>query len=494
MRSKLRGRRATILAVLICVLFYLYASDRLSFEVTTRIPPVLPSDESLQYGRLTLDPIRPGLVQEIKSLWDDWSQSFQLYRPSPDHIRLRREAPTVKVPVGDKSPRRPPTNRIINSDDEIDSMRISHGLLLDNLAMDMPNTDMFNGTGVVVMGGGEYFGPAIIGLLKLRLTGSTLPVEIFVADAKEYEPALCEDYLPKYGARCQIIADYFQSETSQEFKVTHYQLKALAIFFSSFSEVLYLDSDSIPLVDPAGFFTSEPYTSSGLVIWPDFWISTESPLFYDIAGFPNFPSDLPRSSSEAGQLMIDKKTHIKTLLLAIYYNIYGPSHFYPLLSQGVLGQGDKETFMAAAIVLKDPYYRVKTDVKSVGRHTGREWKGSGMVQHNPVHDFRYTEMNEEMSGAGLDATIRPAFLHANTPKMNAGHLVDEGDLFGANKRKRLRLWGSWQNQIKQFGIDIEKEIWGLLVKSGCELEDVITEWKSRNQMCARLEAHWNAIF
>ena len=179
------------------------------------------------------------------------------------------------------------------------------------------------------------------------------------------------------------------------FKVTHYQLKSLAMLFSSFAEILYLDSDSIPVIDPSmELFSTEPYKSSGLVIWPDFWVSTESPIFYTVAGL-SFPPDLPKSSSEAGQVLINKRTHLQTLLLAIYYNIYGPDYYYPLLSQGVLGQGDKETFMAAALVLGQSYYRVKTGVAIVGRHSGVEFKGSGMVQHHPSNNLLY-----EINGNG----------------------------------------------------------------------------------------------
>ncbi|KAH0050165.1 nucleotide-diphospho-sugar transferase, partial [Aureobasidium melanogenum] len=209
----------------------------------------------------------------------------------------------------------------------------------------------------------------------LRRSGSDLPVQVFVADESEYEDKLCQDYLPKLGAECLILSDFIQG-----FEVTHYQLKSLAMLLSSFEHVLYLDSDSIPLLRPeTELFAAEPYTSTGLVIWPDFWISTESPSFYDVAEIGTMPPNLPKSSSEAGQLLINKRKHLKTLLLANYYNIYGPDFYYPLLSQGALGQGDKETFMAAAMVLNSSYYRVKTGVESVERNTGYEDKGSAMI-------------------------------------------------------------------------------------------------------------------
>jgi alpha 1,2-mannosyltransferase len=270
--------------------------------------------------------------------------------------------------------------------------------------------------------------------------------------------------------------------------VTHYQLKSLAILLSSFEHVLYLDSDSIPLLNPESeLFATEPYTSTGLVIWPDFWISTESPSFYTVVGLGKMPSDLPEASSEAGQLLMNKRKHLKTLLMAVYYNVYGPDFYYPLLSQGALGQGDKETFMAAAMVLDLPYYRVKTGVRAIGRVDGSERKGSGMIQVDPLADSRKQDGDKSKHPGA-------AFIHANTPKMNAGHLVDEGDLLTTVDQKPLRLWGSRDEQIKEFGLDLEKTVWELVVQTGCELADVIREWSHRKDLCRRLNEHWNAVF
>ena len=76
--------------------------------------------------------------------------------------------------------------------------------------------------------------------------------------------------------------------------------------------------------------------------------------------------------------------------------------------------------------------------------------------------------------------------------MNAGHLIDEGDLL--DQGKRLRLWGSAAKQQDLFGRDLEKEVWTLLVETGCELAEKVAEWKDRKEMCKRLKEHWKAVF
>lgn len=50
------------------------------------------------------------------------------------------------------------------------------------------------------------------------------------------------------------------------------QIKAESIILSSFQEVLYLDSDNIPLRDPSYLFDTELYAGEGqprVVLWPD---------------------------------------------------------------------------------------------------------------------------------------------------------------------------------------------------------------------------------
>ena len=46
-------------------------------------------------------------------------------------------------------------------------------------------------------------------------------------------------------------------------------LKPYAIANSRFREVIYLDADTVPLVDPQLAFTWEAYRDNGLLLWPD---------------------------------------------------------------------------------------------------------------------------------------------------------------------------------------------------------------------------------
>jgi alpha 1,2-mannosyltransferase len=449
-------------------------------------------------------------LNAVRRFWSPWAKVIRDAKPDVPAIDLHGAvAGEISAEGSTDTVRQPLRDMLGLSGEAIEGLKGAHdkmraALNEHSMSLDQEADSLFKGRGVVIGGGGEYFGPALVGIKMLRQTGSNIPVEVFLANWEEYEPTLCEKVLPDLNAKCMVLTQFLEPQNTDEvdegagdrmdlgFSITHYQLKSLALLFTRFQEVLLLDSDSIPLVNPDELFWTEPFVFTGLIGWPDFWIGTESPVFYEIAGLGGFPKNLPLTSSEAGQLLVDKRKHVKTLLLATYYNVWGPDYYYPLLSQGALGPGAKNTFETAAVVLGARYYRVKTPVRSMGRHTTHGgYRGSGMVQFHPADD---NADSAQATGPSGKSKMRPAFMHANTPKMNAGHLVDEGDLQDEISKQHLRLWGSLEDQQAVFGMDMEKRTFQVVVDVGCELANVVKEWKHREEICTRLKTHFKATF
>ncbi|KAF2219153.1 mannosyltransferase putative-domain-containing protein [Elsinoe ampelina] len=441
------------------------------------------------------DPLPALEHDDIRTLWAHWSQFILEAKPLVPEIQLSARAPNIHVDTKDNATRNAFTELVINHNRAAKSLAKSHKRFKQELDRLGEISTIFTGYGVALVAGGEYFGPAISTIQMLRRSGSQLPVEVFVADNSEYEKELCDVFLPKLNAKCLIITDFLSTPGSAQLEVRKYQLKALALLFTSFKHVLFLDSDSIPLMDPyQQLMKSDPYLSRGMVIWPDFWMSTESPSFWTIAGKKDFPSDLPVTSSETGQIMVNKGTHLKAVLLATYYNIWGPGWYYPLLSQGAMGQGDKETFMAAAVATDLHYYRVREKVVAVMNDDGEKSRGRAMLQHHAGDDYANARQFTDNYMIAEPRPVRPFFLHANIPKMNVGHLMDEGDIFSEeDKAKRWRLLGTKENQMKTFGFDVEATLWELMETTGCELQDKLNDWKPRERLCERIHEHVQAL-
>ena len=427
----------------------------------------------------------------IVSFWADWAHKFEEAKPTIDPIELQYRASTDGSDKADGE--RTPSKSILGlTQEDVDNLHDKHKGLLQHIRR---STDSFQnltstiyaGTGVIIVAGGHYFAPAILTLRMLRRTGSRLPAQVFLQSRTEYEPDICEHILPALGAECFILESFLPHKSP--LKVSHYQLKVLAVLFSSFETTVLLDSDCMPLRDPTELLSTEPFTLTGFISWPDYWIATEDPVFYMIAGLPGFPQNMPARASESGQLLISKRAHLPTLILAAYYNIYGPGYYYPMLSQGAVGEGDKETFLAAAVVLSLPYYRVKKHVGTVGYHTeDGEFKGGAIVQFHAGDDALASAANDS------SIPVRPFFLHANVPKMNLGRLLDDEDLISEKTKKPLRLWGPKESQEKIFGVDLEREVWDILRDIGCELDQTLKDWVGRTRVCERAEEHYLEVF
>ncbi|OBA15590.1 uncharacterized protein OGAPODRAFT_16478, partial [Ogataea polymorpha] len=253
----------------------------------------------------------------------------------------------------------------------------------------------YRGAGYTMVGGGMYTWYAYLSIRSLRKSGSTLPVEVVIPQDSQYEPKLCDEIFPnELNASCVRLSQVLGNDTLQSLgELKGYQLKSFAMLASSFEDMMYLDSDNFAVSNPDHLFESNLYKKFRMVTWPDFWRRTSSPLLYKILNIKvgNLPvrrlndfftptekyvtkeelievedkinfhdrlGALPEWSSESGQILINKKEHFNTLLLSLYYNFDGPAGYHPLLSQGGAGEGDKETLVLAAHVLRKPYYQV----------------------------------------------------------------------------------------------------------------------------------------
>ncbi|EGW31713.1 uncharacterized protein SPAPADRAFT_72460 [Spathaspora passalidarum NRRL Y-27907] len=395
------------------------------------------------------------------------------------------------------------------SQQEKDSLRNSHNAFVHNMMTQYSDellqfnkfNDFMKGDGIVYLGGGSYNQLVLVSLRILRENKSRLPVEVLMPYEQDYDQEFCHHILPTLNAKCKLMTHYLPKSFMDN--VGGFQLKNIALLVSSFERVLYIDSDNIPIKNPDSFFVNKPFTNKHLVMWPDLWRRSTSPTFYDIAGIPvddtfqarnsyakgdprginedtskisyhDLKGAIPEASSETGQILINKKVHFQTLILAMYYNYYGPDFFYPLLSQGAAGEGDKETFIAAAHKLNLPYYQVQEFCRELGPVDPNSKKHNifAMGQYDPIIDYiqtgedpsvenhaqgskqhvvdyysestlKYPKHMKDTSMSNYDfhyfKSSSLAFLHANWPKLYLHVFSDQdrGPIIKEGERRRL---------------------------------------------------------
>lgn len=421
------------------------------------------------------------------------------------------------------------------SDFELQLMIDSHKFALENLPDKAPE-GLYKGDGIVYVGGGKFNWLALLSIRSLRAQNCKLPVEVFIPTLEEFELELCSRIFPVMNARCVHLPTALFGEKlryARQFRFLGYQYKSLAIMLLSFENVLLLDSDNVPTYAPDHFFVREPFVSSGLIVWPDFWHRSTSPDYFRIAGvdvsrtkllplynehlgeyveqnnkggkldWENCPfhervGSIPDPSSESGQLMISKKTHMKALLFALYYNLYGPDYYYPLFSQGAQGEGDKETFLAATIATHKPYYQVGKFLDALGNLRNNAFNGNAMGQYDPVQDYEWNQerkkLRQKLSGQEYEdaanklQTPKIIFVHANTPKLNPWKCFLEHDTVD-EEGQRYRLYGLGMKV--RTGTDFEQDQWNYMDQLLCDLRLNVEVFSKvdRNALCEEIRKH-----
>jgi len=173
------------------------------------------------------------------------------------------------------------------------------------------------------------------------------------------------------------------------------------------------------------------------------------------------------------------------LLLATYYNLYGPKFYYRLLSQGPPSEGDKDTLIAAADALNATCYQVLERVMSIG-YIGPYgyYTGTAMCQRHPGDDYaRYLAAPEVGYRESPDARI--IFIHHSGMKLNLQDLLSQLDA-------GYRIWGLKEQTVGRFGFDLEAELWKEILVAACQGKHW-KGWDEKRKVFDGLRGFWDAI-
>lgn len=389
----------------------------------------------------------------MQLIWDELEVIYDAATPVPPTLHVKSQPSLISASSDERVPDY--GGFIDMNESEVQTMTEMHASVIRQLP-EYPQ-ELYQGNGIVMTGGGKYMRIALLSLRMLRWNNSTLPVELWMLDQSEYDEELCDYMHDQLRVTCRRLDEIMDFKARQ---VKSYQLKVLSIMFSSFEHILFLDADNIPIVQPDFLFRSEPFRSHPIVAWQDFWQATMSPLIYKISGLdPDTERKdvshelLKKSTVESGQLLYNKRACWKALCLSTWYNLFGPKWWYEMFSLDAPGEGDKETFLFSARVLRINFWLVTKGVRPVGYFDRDGFQGTAMWQHNPLEDYIYNTYDN-------NTRINPIFSHSNFPKLDATHLL------GAWGLGDWRLWGT--SVQREVGYDMEREVWNQIKWIECD--------------------------
>jgi hypothetical protein len=271
----------------------------------------------------------------------------------------------------------------------------------------------FQGKGIVFTSYHKVFNLTVTGIQFIRESGCTLPVEIWQCNGellpgdlnrvKELENVTVED-LCSSGDRYHIpVAPVAANQRN-------FHVKTAAIVNSRFQEVLYLDSDNLPIRNPEYLFQDPHYIKTGSLFWPDFWGQNHRNSLWDVLDIQG-KQEFGAYEQEAGQLLINKAFKVSVPPKSGSMNFTRGSTWHALhLSAYMLQKhdfyydhmyGDKDSYNWAWKAVDAPYFMVDTYLAEAGyMKDSNFFCGHTMVQYEP-------------STSSPNGKSRPLFLHIN---------------------------------------------------------------------------------
>lgn len=273
---------------------------------------------------------------------------------------------------------------------------------------------------LVVAGGRKLLTHLVVQLKVLRETlGCSLPVEVAWQGPKEMDnvtlAALQHRFGPLRGFDVQAMP---YPPEMRRVPLTRWVGKVAALLHCSLQEVLLLDSDNLPLVDPAYLFDDPLYQQHGNLFWPDFWGSWVKPGVYLWLGLNrtvvqpqiHAGAGFTGRDAESGMVLLDRQRWLKVLYWTFWINTWHQQLYYHVI------HGDKDTFaLAFALAGQADEYR---QVSVVPGGVFRWGKGQLEVKAMGASSASTADGWQLLGALQYDDTGRPVFFHRTMNKFS----------------------------------------------------------------------------
>jgi len=252
----------------------------------------------------------------------------------------------------------------------------------------------YAGKGIVIPGGGlKYFTNAWVAVRMLRKLGCKLPIQIWHLGPEEIEERMRAIMVP-YDV--EFVDAYQVREVHPVRRLAGWELKPFSILHSRFEQVLLLDADNVPVVNPEFLFHTPQFEQTGAVFWPDFGHLNASDPIWDICGVPY--RDEPEW--ESGEILVDKRKCWRALQLAMWYNEHSDFYYQYIL-------GDKDTYHLAFRKLDQPVSMPATPVRALKwTLCQHDFEGNRIFQHRVGDKWSLERDNGFIWGFQYEADCR----------------------------------------------------------------------------------------
>src|SRR5262249_11525741 len=154
-----------------------------------------------------------------------------------------------------------------------------------------------------------------------------------------------------------------------------------------FREVILLDADNVPVLDPTFLFDTPEFRETGAIFWPDFGRLKPSHPIWEICEV----SYRDEPEFESCQVVVDKRRCWEVLQLALHYNDHSDFYYSHIL-------GDKDTFHLAFRRLGKAYSMPEHPIHPLeGTMCQHDFHGRRLYQHRNMDKWRLDGSNRPVA-------------------------------------------------------------------------------------------------
>jgi Mannosyltransferase putative len=254
----------------------------------------------------------------------------------------------------------------------------------------------YHGRGIAIAAGGtDYFTAAYVNVRALRHVGCRLPVQFWHYEG-EVDDSMRQIVAPM-GVECIDAGRVAETLPGRDRPLEGgWELKPFAMLHSPFQEVLLLDADNVPVLDPTFLFDTPEFRETGAIFWPDYGRLEPWYHIWSICEVPY--RDEPEF--ESGQIVVDKARCWEALNLAMHYNDHSDFYYRHI-------HGDKETFHFAFRRLGKSYSMPEHPIHRLdGTMCQHDFRGRRLFQHRNMDKWKLDGSNRAVADFWLEEECR----------------------------------------------------------------------------------------
>lgn len=226
---------------------------------------------------------------------------------------------------------------------KFETLREQYDNLLDHHRKKQNRYGLYNNSrGIITAAGGkDLLLQSFVSIHLLRYHGCNLPVELFYADEDEMNDEFLEK-MKKINVSCINIQSH---DLFRDYNARNFSIKSIALFLSSFEEVIWMDVDIIPFTNMEELFNDPFYNQNHYLFFPDIFSygkyqNANTEKTNDLMKMFGFSFKVGENETDAGLFLIHKGRLPKDfIILNLLFNInhkltytyaYGDKELYNL--------------------------------------------------------------------------------------------------------------------------------------------------------------------